>query len=246
MLVTGWPDCGARLLRVGCDGFEAFGVRAAALAFVCAAAAVDPLELAGADAGACAADTPAAEAALGREAGPVDEPPPPGTAPEAGQQEGQQEGEQGGDKAAAPPGAPRQLHRLGLASLLQQQQLWEALPPLLARPAADAAPPALLAAAAALAAQALAADPSGVGLRLLLAQRTWEGPQPVVARTLQAALPGAPGPGFGSAAEGPGADVPSSLLAVVACGAEAQRGAGALPSACAAHLRALEWLTAAG
>jgi hypothetical protein len=236
MLAAGWPDCGARLLRVAADAFECHGVRAAALAFAAAAAAVDPLTL---DAWPPAAAAAAADA--GGQAGSDAEP---------RQGRGEAEGQPDADeerRAAAAPGALRRLQRLGLAALLQQQPFWEALPPLLAAAATGGTPPALAAAAATLAAQALGADPSGVGARLLAGEPGWEGPQPLITRALASALPrDAPAPAPGGCGGGEGADVPGALLAVVTAGAAAQSGAAGLPSACAAQARVLEWLPAAG
>jgi len=240
MLITGWPDCGARLMRVACDAFECHAVRAAALAFVCAAAAVDPIVL--------------AEGGVSS-----------GAEVQAPEQREEEEGEGGRDPgdppaaaAATAPGALRRLHRLGLAALLQQQQLWEALLPLLGAAGARAVPPALSAAACALAAQALAADPAGVGVRLLVGRADWEGPQPLITRALAAALPpGQPGSflvtdraggassGGGSSASGE-VDVPSALMAVVRAGVGAQGGVGGMPEELGAYAQSLEWLAAAG
>jgi hypothetical protein len=249
MLVLGWPDCGARAMRVACDAFECHAVRAAALAFVCAAAAVDPVALLAVGGGSAGDGQPAGEEAV------------------ADQQEVEGEGEggaAGGLDGAAAPGALRQLHRLGLASLLQQQQLWEALPPLLGAAAAGAAPPALAAAACSLAAAALAADPQGVGMRLLVGRATWEGPQPLIARALAAVLPPGAGAGGGPAQQGSlvladrqtcqaggggqqgEVDVASALLAIAWSGVEAQTSGGGLPEACSGQLRVLEWLSATG
>ena len=243
MVAAGWPDAAVRAARVACDVYECHGVRAAALAALSAAAAVDPDALAVAE--------PAAE-----------------------EQQGVVAAAEEGDEAAAAaeaaaPGALRRLHRLGLAALLQHQQLWEALPPLLGSAASNGngAPPALAAAAAGLVAQALAADPAGVGLRVLLGGASWEGPDPALVRPLVAALPpcgGGGGTGGAIPATGSEVDVPAALLAVVNAGLGAQRrwapiigrsssrsgggigsiGAG-LPEACAAQARALEWLAAA-
>jgi hypothetical protein len=241
MLAAGWPDAGARMLQVAGDVYECHGVRSAALAFAAAAAAVDPLALdadvagaeasvgAGAAAGGGAADGDAAAGAAGAE----------------------DDEEAHRRRAAAAPGALRALHRLGLASLLRQQALWEALRPLLAAAASGAAPPAAAVAACALASQALGADPSGVGARLLAGGASWEGAQPLFTRSLAGALPQAAAPAPFSAAADGGADalapdLPTALLALVAAGAAAQRGPAGLPPSAAAHVRALEWLAGVG
>ncbi|KAI8476101.1 MAG: hypothetical protein J3K34DRAFT_513946 [Monoraphidium minutum] len=255
MLVTGWPDCGARTLRVAADEFECHGVRGAALAFVAAAAAVDPLALTEGGGGAGAAARPRASGGGAEEACGGD------AAAQQQRRAGADEAEGGGygvdgvgggaaaaEEGQPPLGALRQLHRLGLALLLQQQALWESLPPLLRAAAAARLPPAAAAAACSLAALAFAADPLGAGARLMAGQAGgYLGPEPDLAAALQGGLPQpAGGAAGGGGGDGDEVDVVTALAQAVAAAAAAQRGGAALPAACRAHAAALEWLGGAG
>lgn len=174
MLLSSWPEAGARLLRVLLDGWECAAVRAAAARFLVAAAAVAPATLLGAGTAAAAA---AAEAGLDGE-------PQPQTA-----------------------AAAHQLHRLGLAALLQQQQLWEELPGVLTDPDT---PPALAAAAAALALLAVVADPEGAGQQLLSCRG-------VVGALLRLAVPAVGAQGPGQTALLPGCDAHLQRLLQLRC-----------------------------
>jgi hypothetical protein len=166
MLLQGWPDALSRLVRVATDPSEAWGVRAAALRFLVAAAAV-PQEVC--QQAAAAAEAAGAPAAGSHEAG--------SSAAAAGAGDG---GEADGRSSKG-----LRLPRFGLAGVLQQQQLWEVLPALLGVAAGGGTvssilnqqqpqqqfleqPPAEVAAAAAgCCLVALMGDPDGVGHQLL-------------------------------------------------------------------------------
>jgi hypothetical protein len=177
MLLTSWPDAGARMLRVALDGWECGAVRAAACRCAPAASSIRSV--------AAAAQLPSLVFCEGVYAdvfaflpGPAlswRQCPPRGcrflvaaaavsptmlgvaaAAAAAAAEAGDVQGGSGGGALT--------LHRLGLAALLQQTQLWEDLPALLVN---SDTPPALVAAAAALALVAAAADPGGAALQLL-------------------------------------------------------------------------------
>lgn len=158
MLLQGWPDALSRLVRVAADPSEAWGVRAAALRFLVAAAAV-PQEVC--QQAAAAAEAAGAAASGSHEAGPS------AAAADGGEADGRSS-------------KGLRLPRFGLAGVLQQQQLWEVLPALLAVAAGSGTvssildqqsveqPPAEVAAAAASCCLvALMGDPDGVGHQLL-------------------------------------------------------------------------------